>query len=243
MPPVRPPRDPYADAPVGELSDPLLPRWFVLLAVLAVPAAIAVAVWAFVAFGTDEVPVAERRPPPEGALTTAVGELVVGDRPAEPVPDLCPLLDGVRAGGTAADRAVIAEGLAALCDVDLPLEPAQRLQAFAQAGGVVRFAQFQATAVDSTLDTAADPPVVLLNARLARGVDPAWVAPLVVHDTTYLRLDAGSAAAALAARQVEAAVCDQLFADEGDQPPGCRDAAALLGLDDPEAALREAGFS
>ncbi|PSO52543.1 MAG: hypothetical protein BRC31_04570 [Actinobacteria bacterium QS_5_72_10] len=58
-------RDPYAESPVDELSEPVLPRWFVLLAVVTVPAAIAVFALAFPVLGGDDaVPPAQRRPPP-----------------------------------------------------------------------------------------------------------------------------------------------------------------------------------
>ena len=38
----------YEGARTGELEDPLLPRWFVLLGLAAIPAAIGVLIWALV---------------------------------------------------------------------------------------------------------------------------------------------------------------------------------------------------
>lgn len=236
-----PPTDPWRNAPVGELSEQLLPRWFVVLAVASVPVAIAVLVAAFVMMGSDDVPVAERRPPPAAGLTHEVGELAVGD--AEPVTwdaGECPVLAGVRIAGHSADLAALSAGLEALCAADLDTATAERVRAFADAGGVVRFAVFEATGVDSTADL--DGRRILVNGKFAQS-PPAWIAPLVVHDATLLDLDPREAEAALAARQAEAAVCRQLFDDDGRLPSrACDDAAALTGGDDPLAALQAAGY-
>jgi hypothetical protein len=203
-------------------------------------AAIAALVAAFATFGPRELPVAGRRPPPAGGLTTAVGQLRVGESEAVVYQAACPLLSGVRIGGGEADRAVLRRGLAGLCNTDLE-QPARRaVGEFASAGGVVRFAQFEATGVDSTADRASTPPRILVNARFAF-TDPLWVAPLVVHDATMLAAGEVSAESALGARAAEADVCRRLLAGRP-QSRGCADAAALLALPDPLAALRGAGF-
>lgn len=237
-------RSPYEGARVEELQEPLLPRWFVLLLLASVPLAIGVGVWAFLAFGPEEVAVAERRPVPaeDSALTTAVGERNVGDAEPVEVEADCRLVEGIRAGGTALDVARIAAGINALCEVPVPAAAAERLGAFGAAGGVVRFAQFEATGVDSTMDLSGEVPVVLVNARLAReDTDERWITPLVVHDVTYLDQPVGEAASALQARRVEVAVCDALFTE--DRPSrACDDATALLALPDPLAALQDAGY-
>lgn len=236
-----PPSDPWRNAPVGELSEQLLPRWFVILAVVSVPVAIVIFVAAFLVMGSsEEVPVAERRPPPGvTALTHDVGEFAVGE--AEPVAwdaDECPLLDGVRIAGHAADIEALSAGLEALCGTDLGPATAARVSAFADAGGVVRFAVFEATGVDSTADL--DGRRILVNGKFAQG-NPAWIAPLVVHDATLLDLGPGEAEAGLAARQAEASVCDRLFGD-GLRSRACEDAATLAGADDPMGELRAAGY-
>ena len=234
----------YEGARTGELEDPLLPRWFVLLGLAAIPAAIGVLIWAFVAFGPEEVPVAARRPPPvEGStLTTAVGEYNVGDLDPLELSPPCALLEGIRAGGTAVDIDRIAGAVDELCELALPEAIARRLQSFARVGGVVRFAQFEATGVDSTLDTAGDVPVVLVTARLARdGTDPLWIGPLIVHDTTWLEEPVGTAEGALLAREAEAEICGRMFLPD-DRSRACNDAAALLALDDPLGALAAEGF-
>ncbi|MDP8977393.1 MAG: hypothetical protein M3N17_02225, partial [Actinomycetota bacterium] len=73
------PRDPWRRAPVGELQEQLLPRWFVLTALVMVPVAAALAVAALVSSGPDRLPVAARRPPPSDGLTSDVGRLRTGD--------------------------------------------------------------------------------------------------------------------------------------------------------------------
>lgn len=227
-------RDPWRRAPTSELGDQVLPRWFVLLAVFAVVAAIAVLVAAFVVSGPEEVPPAARRPPPAGGYTHAVGDLRVGElepAPLEPVP--CPALEGVLTAGSDADREVLAEGLAGLCELD-----DQRVEAFAADGGTVRFAQFAETGLDSTARL--DAPLILLNIRSAI-TDPGWIAPLVVHDLAVLEGEPGSAETALAARQAEAAACEDLLPEDR-RSRACADAAAILALDDPLNALREAGY-
>ncbi|HEY8341297.1 MAG TPA: hypothetical protein VIK95_15615 [Egibacteraceae bacterium] len=238
-----PPRDPWARAPVGELGEQLLPRWFVILALLSIPVAIAVTVAAFAVFTPADQPVAARRPPPEAGstLSTAVGEVAVGD--SEPVVyrDACRLLQGVRVAGSPGEQDLLRRGLAALCNTAQDEELRERLALFAAQRGVVRFAVFEHTGVDSTLDASpGEPPVVLVNNRYAV-TSPRWVAPLVAHDVTYLALAPGVAGNELAATQAEDAVCRALLAED-ERSPACRDAAALLAEDDPLGALRAVGY-
>lgn len=233
-------KDPWRKTPTSELADQVLPRWFVLTAIAMIPIAIAAVIGAFMAFGPDRVPVAARRPPPAGGLTTGVGAFRVGSSDPVPVPQLCPTLDGTRVAGAVADQRALITGLNALCRIRLDVDVATRLQQFAREGGVLRLAQFQVTGVDSTADLRAEPPKIYVNAKFAR-TDPTWIAPLIAHDTTFLDLDPATAEGALAARRVEAQVCAELAA--GRRPSrGCGDAKALLSLPDPLAALRAAGF-
>ena len=240
MPPTTNPRDPWRKAPVGELQEQLLPRWFVILILVMIPLAIAAVIGAFVVFRPADVPLAERRPPPAAGLTSDVGDFVVGDMQPEPYDAACPTLRGVQIAGTEADQQALRLGLAGLCNVSLPPEVNDRLAQFAQAGGVVRFSAFEQTGVDSTAQLDADPPRILVNARLQL-TDPLWIAPLVAHDVTFLDEDPATAAAALEARRVEALVCERLLG--GRRPSrGCTDARQLLDLPDPLAALQAAGF-
>ncbi|MBW3601471.1 MAG: hypothetical protein KY434_02085 [Actinobacteria bacterium] len=240
-PPRRPhPRDPWRRAPVGELQEQLLPRWFVLTALAMALLAAAVAVVALVSSGTTRLPVAARRPPPSDGLTSDVGRLRAGDSRPVVYAGTCPTLRGVRIAGGPVDRAVLRRGLAGLCNTELPPRVDDRLRRFAQAGGVVRFAQFEATGVDSAAALARRPPAVFVNAKFAR-TDPLWIAPLVAHDVTFLDADPASARGALAARRAELRVCHRLLA--GRRPSrGCEDARRLLGLPDPLRRLRAEGF-
>ncbi|CAN5241683.1 hypothetical protein BH20ACT9_BH20ACT9_11040 [soil metagenome] len=240
-PPRRPhPRDPWRRAPVGELQEQLLPRWFVLTALVMVPVAVAVVVAALASSGPARLPVAARRPPPSGGLTSDVGRFRTGDSRPVVYAGTCPTLRGVRVAGAAVDRAVLRHGLAGLCNTELPPSVDSRLRRFARAGGVVRFAQFEATGVDSAAALSRRPPVVYVNAKFAR-TDPLWVAPLVAHDVTFLDADPASARGALAARRAELRVCRGLLA--GRRPSrGCEDARRLLALPDPLRSLREEGF-
>ncbi len=240
MSPRHNPRDPWRTAPVGEQQEQLLPRWFVILVLVMIPVAIAAAVAGFVVFRPREVPVAARRPPPAGGLTNAVGRYEVGDSPAIRYDEACDVLDGVHIAGTADDRRSLRLGLAAVCNANLPDDVRRRLSAFAAAGGVVRFAQFEATGVDSTAMLDESPPVILVNAKFLR-TDPLWIAPLIVHDTTFMTRDASTAAAALEARRAEDLACDRILAGRRESR-GCEDAEALLAMADAEEALRDAGF-
>jgi hypothetical protein len=232
-------RDPWANAPTSELGDQVLPRWFVLTAMVAVVTAVGVMVAAFVLPRPAAVPVEARRPPSSAGYTTAVGQVQVGGSAAATYDAACAELTGVRVAGAPGDRAQLRRGLAALCNTSLPDAVRSDLRAFAAAGGTVRFATFEATGVDSTATTAPDDPVILINTRF-RNTDASWIAPLVVHDATLQRRDPTTAEAALAARRAEAVTCDRLLG--GSDSRACADAAAITALDDPLAALRAAGF-
>ena len=240
MPPQPSKDDPWRRAPVSELQDQILPRWFVLLAVIMVPLALIVMIAAFVLTGPSELPVAQRRPPPAGGLSNDVGDYNVGTSEPEELSPVCSRLQGVAIAGSEQDRKVLREGLVTLCRVDLTGDGEAALAAFAQAGGVVRFAQFEATGVDSTALVEETPPVILANNKFA-STEPRWIAPAVAHDVVMLAGDPASAETALAARRAEDAVCDAIL-DEVDPSRGCVDAAQLLALPDPLAALREAGY-
>ena len=240
MPPPTNPRDPWRKAPVGELQDQLLPRWFVLLCLALIPIALVSVIAAFVVFGKDEVGVAERRPPPADGLTNDVRDYVVGESRPVPYADACTTLEGVQIAGTAEDQRALRLGLAALCNTTLPPVIADRVASFAADGGVVRFAQFQSTGVDSTAALDDSPPTILLNAKFQR-TDPLWIAPLVAHDSTFVNVNAATAAGALEARRAEDLVCDRILEGRRESR-GCEDAEELVGDANAEQLLREAGF-
>ena len=240
MPPQPNPRAPWRKAPVGDLQDQLLPRWFVSLCVVMVPVVIIVAVVALLSVRRDEIPLAERRPPPAGGLTHDVGDHQVGESEPVAYDDACPMLQGVKVAGGEADQQALRLALAGLCNASLPAVVQDQLRLFASEGGVVRFALFENRGVDSAAIEDADPPTILVNARLQRS-DPLWISPVIVHDVITLAGDAETEAGALAARQAEDLVCDRILGGRRESS-GCRDAEELLALPDPEAALRDAGF-
>lgn len=233
-------RDPWADAPTSELGDQVLPRWFVLTAITAVIVAVVVGLAAFRAIGRPRIAVEARRPPASQAYTTAVGQVEAGASAATAYDASCPLLDGLRLAGTPGDQAQLRRGLAALCNIALPDDVAAAVRSLAADGAVLRFATFEATGVDSTAARDPNAAAVLVNTRFQR-TDPLWIAPLIVHDATLRAGEPTTARDALAARRAEAAVCDLLL-PTADQSRACADARAILALDGPLAALREAGF-
>jgi hypothetical protein len=233
------PKDPWAKTRVGELGDPLLPRWFVILGAVALIAAIGTAIAAFIVFGPEEVPVEARRPPPGAQLTHEVGEFLVGEAAPVPYDAPCSQLEGVRIAGTASDQALLRQSLAGLCNTPLPDDALAALTAFAADGGVVRFALFEATGIDSAAEL--DGGRILVNARFEQMGRARWIAPLVAHDAVMLAGDPETAETALRAREVEAEVCRRLLGTE-DPSRACEDAEAVLDLPDPLAALRAVGY-
>jgi hypothetical protein len=231
--------DPWRDAPTGELGDQVLPRWFVLTAIAAVVLAIIVLFTAFALPRRDAVPVEARRPPASDLYTNAVGEVQTGITDAQPYDAPCALLRGVQIAGTDVDRTRLRQGLAGLCNIELPADVTGDIRAFAERSGIVRFATFEATGVDSTASRD-DPPTVFVNARFQR-TDPLWIAPLIAHDAVLRNRDGSAAEHALAARQAELAVCDRLLGGS-ERSRGCADAAEIIAMDDPLGMLREAGF-
>jgi hypothetical protein len=233
--------DPWRKAPVGELQEQLLPRWFVVLGLALVPVAVGALVAALVVFGPDEVPVEARRPPPAGDLTHDVGAYEVGQSAPVAYDAACGELQGVQVAGTEADQARFRQALAALCNTALEPDVTEALRAFADAGGAVRFALFEATGVDSAVDLSSAAPQVLVNAKYTRIQPARSIAPLVGHDAVMLAGDPASAETALAARRAEAAICAATLAAE-EHTRGCDDADELLALPDPLSALRAAGY-
>jgi hypothetical protein len=213
----------------------------VLLALVIVPLAAVVFVLAFFFSGPADVGVAERRPPPAGGYTHAVGDVLVGGTDALPYDGACAEVTGLRVAGSEGDRDLLRRALATLCNAPLERAVSEALGALASAEAEVRFAAFEATGVDSTVELTATPPRVLVNARFAQAGRPGWIAPLLAHDAVMAAGDPHDAERALAARRAEAAVCEAVLGT-GRPSRGCEDAEAVLALEDPLAALREAGY-
>lgn len=236
-------RDPYAESPVDELSEPVLPRWFVLLAVVTVPAAIAVFALAFPVLGGDDaVPPAERRPPPaDGELTHDVGQVRVGSGEPQPADVECDAARGLRVAGREPQRQRLHTALAALCELGAPGGVAPAIATLAEAEAVIRFAGFSRSGVPSTVDLGGQAPVVLINVGFTRAQRPRWITPLIVHDAVTVAGRAGTIDTELAARRAELAACEALFDPEG-LSANCRTARQLLAGEDPKGALADAGY-
>ena len=217
--------------PVDELDEPILPRWFVLTMLASIPLALVVFVLAFFGFGRTEVPVAERRPPPANDLSADVGVLAAGERDPVPHEPECPAVDGLGVAGASDDRGLLAATLDVLCAVP---EVTDDVAALADQEVAVRYASFQRAGVD----VASDASTVYLDARHV-DVEPALAAPLIAYESALRMAPSIDAEAVVSARAAELAACDRLLA-ERTRP--CEDAAALLDLVDPVAALRDAGF-
>lgn len=235
-------RHPYSDAPVEELDEPILPRWFVLLAIASAIVAVVVFLVAFpVGGGDDELPLAERRPPPDSQLTHAVGGYELGSADPQPAELGCRPMEGFAVAGTDLDRDTLQAALAAVCEGGVPEGASSALASLRDREAVVRYAAFERSGVDSAAQRDADPPVVMINVRFAESEDPRWVTPLIVHEAVMLSGDPATAITALRAHRAQVAMCRSLF-DTDEYSRGCEDAEELLALDDPAAALREVGY-
>lgn len=229
------PRSPWENAPTSELGDQVLPRWFVLLGLGVVAFGAVALIAGFVVFRPRDPAVTTLRPPPAVGYTHDIGGAPVLAGQVRDLDALCGGLDGVRVGGTAAEVELLTRGLAPLCDIP---DQADLLTNFARKRGVVRFAEFPATQVDSAASL--DEPLILVNARFSV-TEPSWIAPLVIHDLVTLDGAPGIAETALAAREAELDTCVALFAERV-AGPSCADASTLVAMDDPIRALQEAGY-
>lgn len=224
--------DPYAGLPTDELDEPVLPRWFVLLALATIPVALVLFLVAFFGFGQEQAPVTERRPPPGDGMTSDVGDIVVGEREPVAHDPACDAVEGFRVAGTELDRSLLGAGLDALCEA--PSAVRETVAALAREEPTVRFAAFELTGADVT--GAAD--VVYVNARYSQTAS-TLIAPLIAYQAELAQGDPAEAETVLAARRAEAAACEAVVDEPG---RACEDAEELLELDDPLAALRQAGF-
>lgn len=231
---------------------PLLARWFVIAMLLLSLVAVAMTVFALTrraAPPAEVFPAAERRNPGTAEVTHQRGPVVIADDTSVSQPVTC--APQVRLVGDEGGRATLRRGFGVLCaqleaDDGSLSQVAAGLAQLDAAAGIARIAQAAATGVDSSARIEDGIPVIELapkfqfeNARVG--------APFLAHELFHLGSEnwPGSpvtAADEAAAMRVQLEVCDALRAPEDVLPRGCRDAAELLGDDDPVDALREAGF-
>lgn len=249
--PRRPERDeppPLVDdgLPTLPSGEPVLARWFVLLMLVLVPAAIGVSAWALLSIDDDPLPPAERRVPGDATMTYARGQAVQAETSeTEPGPDCAQHVDLY---GDEAARQATADAVAAACEALAVDELAEARDGLRELdGGQLRIAAFERSGLESTTRMVDGAPVVELNAKFQFD-DARRAAPVVVHELTLLGRERFpgrpvSAADVLAATEAQQVACQRLGLDEGERVPrGCRDAADLLAEPDPLGALVEAGF-
>jgi hypothetical protein len=242
LPPLK--DDGLPTLPTGE---PVLARWFVLVMLLLAPIAIAVTIWAVASIPTgDPVPPAERRPPGDASVTIDRGGAQLGESTETEAGPSC--AEDIEMIGDPGTRAASRRALQALCELlgrgGYP-QARQGLAEWRAAEGQLRFATFESSAVESSARLEDGRIIVELNARFVFE-DATRAAPTLLHQLVLIADEAWpgspvSAQSELAATQAHADACERLTF-EGPPPRGCRDVEELLEVDDPLAAIEEAGF-
>jgi hypothetical protein len=229
--------------PTGE---PVLYRWFVLLMLALVPIGLGVSVWAYLSIPRGVLPPEERRPVGDGEVTIDRGDAVLADSEVtEPGPGCGEEITLVGDDGT---RAAARRALGATCQLLATTAfPAASdgLVAWTAADGVLRFATFEYSGVESSARHEQGRTVIELNAKFVYE-DATRAAPALIHQLVLLADPAWpgapvGASAELAATEAQADACQRLtFVDA--PPRGCQDVEELLATDDPRARLVAAGF-
>lgn len=196
--------------------------------------AIGFIVWLLVSPPTPrQLDIGARRSAPTGSFSHNVGRAAPAPTPST-VPAFsapCDAVDGVVVeGGEAAQnriRFVMEEYLCRIFrDENQPPEVRDAIAALSRA--TIRFAIFQRTGEQSTLDTAAG--LILINVDLARtSVDPIVIAPLLVHEGWHLSQPI-TAFEEYEARVAELQACSAVYTGDREPSRGCRDAAAIVAL-------------
>lgn len=187
----------------------------------------------------------ERRPAPAPPLThdTVSVEPVVPPRVQVPLTAPCAAVEGVTAVGGPNGVARITEMLRQACRLSAGAGDDVAAAVRALGGVTIRFATFDRTGAESTLDRAA--ATLFLNVRFASiEIDVTQVVPLLLHDAAHLLAAQDDAETELRAREVEVKACQNVIAAP-DWPRWCEDARAITGMPRVEAlrALRAAGFA
>jgi hypothetical protein len=239
-------RDPVGDGrPALPSGEPVLARWFAIALVVLLPIGLAVSVWALTSFDRDALGPAERRPPGTATVSHERGTAALNATTvAEPGPACATGIDVIGDDGA---RAAGRRALGAVCTLlgrgglDAAATGLQRLAA---ADGVVRFAVFEVTGLDSSTRVEDGRPVIELNAKYQFD-DASLAAPALVHELVHLAEgfpgEPVSDAGELRAMRAQSRVCAALVLDD-DPPRACNDATELLASDDPLSRLGDAGY-
>lgn len=242
LPPLR--DDGLPTLPTGE---PVLARWFVIAMLVLVPVAVGVTIWAFLAIPKGETtPPAERLPVGDGQVTVDRGDAEWGDTTEIQAGPSC--AQGIDIVGDEAAHVAGTGALDALCRLlgagDYPLAR-EGLRGWSAAEGRLRFATFEASAVETSARIEDDRMVVEVNARFlfeaASRAAPSLLYQLVLIADPQWPGERVSVDHQLAAVQAQVDACERL--DLGDEEPrSCQDARDLLAEPDPRAALESAGW-
>lgn len=194
------------------------------------------------------VPLEERRPAPANGFSHDPVKVNPVPPPATipTLPPACDALAGTRwvMSGDGALR--LHEALRSVCSLVGPGTDAATLQAIEGLGrATVRFAQFDRTGIESTLDHEAG--IIWLNFRFADRVNaPRELIPILLHEGFHLAASdpAPTAERELIAREVEATACRE-FIPRDTWQRWCTDAETLSRLPraDATALLQGAGFA
>lgn len=227
-------------------GEPLLARWFVIMMLILVPIGIAVSLWAFLSSSRPELGAAARRPPGTTEYTHERGAAALNaTTDLEPGPDCA---QSIELFGDTGARSAGNRTLGAVCQLlrDDRLALAQDgLREWARDEGVLRFAVFEVTGLDSSTRIEDGRTVIELNAKF-QFEDSTEAAPFVIHELIHLAggdwpaapvTDTGELRA-LEAQQVACAA----LAFRNEPPRGCDDADELVEDPDPLARLDEAGY-
>lgn len=234
-------------------GEPLLARWFVIAMLLLSLVAAGLTAFALTrraAAPAEVFPAAERRNPGTATVTHERGELRVAEDTTVAQPVTC--APRVRLVGDDGGRATLQRAFGVLCaqlDADEDGSLAAVAAGLAQldaAAGIARVAQAAATGVDSSARIEDGVPVLELAPKF-QFESGRLAAPFLAHELVHLGSetwpgDPVGAVDEVSAMRVQLEVCAALRVGEAERPRGCRDAAELLDVDDPVAAVRDAGF-
>jgi hypothetical protein len=192
----------------------------------------------------DEVALFERRPTPAAPLThdTVSVEPVVPPVTQLPLEAPCPEVEGVDtvAGPNGVRR--IGDILRQACRLSSGTDEDTAAAVRALSEVTIRFATFDRTGAESTLDRTAR--TIWLNVRFASiEIDVTHIVPLVLHEAAHLASAVDDAETELRARAVEVVACRHMVPAPA-WPRWCEDAREITEMPREEAlrALRAAGF-
>lgn len=231
--------------PAPRLRDAMPRPLLVVFAVACVVALAAAVVLVIRPPSFETVPLQERRPPPDGALTHDVDEIFPAALPeTQPRFDPpCPAVEGVSVLAGPAGAVRLRSVLGHACTLTGPALTGEVRSAVGALGAAtIRFAQFRRTGAESALDRRTG--TIWLNIKYAeRDLPVTQVVPVLLHEGAHLADPDPTAAGELRARRVEERACRELITPD-DWPRWCSDAAAIVALGEEEALalLVRAGF-